>query len=817
MTASELRSQVDGLYTKLVEIFDTAAADVAANVDECRELSTELCRTLRNTEWDDDLLEPLRSVIVLLEHAGASVEANVLRVACRDAAPDASIAQGRFDNLGLVIARRTGKGGWFHGDPMDLPESNRPGGPIEHFALASLAFDQHVFAARLSEAKIELGRLEQHAESIMTELGADHPYLGQVLLTLASAKCGLAAVEGNIQDLRRYAEVLAIAVQRASAQLGPDHVLTIGGQANLANIEFEIALASRSPREVAECVDNLFRLERHSRRICGQSHPTVVILTINAAVASLESARQARSISQLETAERRLIRAAQLAEESFGASHPCTAIARSNAASAGFDLARAQRSRPRLEQMVGVLEDAVSQVSDSLGAGHATARALTRQLSACRRLLASDNPWADERGGGTATIVRTVEDELWGLDDDYVPVYEASPPRRHPPGSIPDQGAEEDFLAAIDKAIKYFNDGDIVEGTVAEVRGDEVLVDIGYKTRGVIPAQELSIKQDVDPAEIVRVGDEVEALVLRKEDEAGRLVLSKVRAQYQRAWGTIEELKEADEPVSGTVVEVVKGGLILDVGVRGFLPASLVERRRVRNLQPYLGHQLAAKILELDRNRNQVVLSRRALLETQRLEAERELLEQLEKGQIRKGVVASIVNFGAFVDLGGVDGLVHTSELSWKEVSHPSEVVAVGQEVMVEVLHVDLERGRVTLSIRATQPDPWHRFARNHPLGQTVSGTVTKLVPFGAFVRVDDGIEGLIHISELAWEPVGRPEQVVRVGDQIEVKIVDIDLQRRRISLSLKQATPSDAAPNPNIPDPDEQIAALRERARDDS
>src|SRR5438128_4965052 len=354
--------------------------------------------------------------------------------------------------------------------------------------------------------------------------------------------------------------------------------------------------------------------------------------------------------------------------------------------------------------------------------------------------------------------------------------------------AINDIGTAEDFLAAVDATIKYFNDGDLVEGTVVKVDRDEVLLDIGYKTEGVIPSRELSIKHDVDPGDVVSVGDQVEALVLTKEDKEGRLILSKKRAQYERAWGTIEKVKEEDGVVTGTVIEVVKGGLILDIGLRGFLPASLVEMRRVRDLQPYVGKELEAKIIELDKNRNNVVLSRRAWLEQTQSEVRSEFLGKLAKGQVRSGVVSSIVNFGAFVDLGGVDGLVHVSELSWKHIDHPSEVVEVGQEVTVEVLDVDMDRERVSLSLKATQEDPWRQFARTHQIGQVVPGKVTKLVPFGAFVRVDEGIEGLVHISELAERHVEVPEQVVQVGDEIFVKVIDIDLERRRISLSLKQA-----------------------------
>ncbi len=371
-----------------------------------------------------------------------------------------------------------------------------------------------------------------------------------------------------------------------------------------------------------------------------------------------------------------------------------------------------------------------------------------------------------------------------------------------PQVAVNDIGSEEDFLAAIEKTIISFNDGDIVNGTIVKVDRDEVLLDIGYKTEGVIPSRELSIKHDVDPNEVVSVGESVEALVLQKEDKEGRLILSKKRAQYERAWGDIEKVKAEDGVVEGTVIEVVKGGLIIDIGLRGFLPASLVEMRRVRDLDPYIGQKLEAKIIELDKNRNNVVLSRRAWLEQTQSAVRQKFLDELAKGQIRKGVISSIVNFGAFVDLGGVDGLVHVSELSWKHIDHPNEVVQVGDEVTVEVLDVDLERERVSLSLKATQEDPWQHFARTHQMGQIVPGKVTKLVPFGAFVRVEEGIEGLVHISELAERHVEIPEQVVQIGDAVMVKIIDIDLERRRISLSLKQANETDVATEADDFDP---------------
>ena len=357
----------------------------------------------------------------------------------------------------------------------------------------------------------------------------------------------------------------------------------------------------------------------------------------------------------------------------------------------------------------------------------------------------------------------------------------------------PRQIVANDFdAAALEEAYSTsmvdVEDGQLVQGVVVAVDHDEVLLDIGYKSEGVIPARELSIRNDVDPSEIVSRGDTLEALVLTKEDKDGRLILSKKRAQYERAWGDIEKKKEEEGVVSGLVIEVVKGGLIVDIGLRGFLPASLVELRRVRDLQPYIGRTLEAKIIELDKNRNNVVLSRRAWLEETQKEQREDFLSDLKPGEVRKGVVSSVVNFGAFVDLGGMDGLVHVSELSWKHVDHPSSVVAVGDEIQVQVLEVDLDRERISLSLKATQQDPWQEFAGAHQVGELVYGRVTKLVPFGAFVQVGEGIEGLVHISEMSAHHVDLPEQVVTPGEELWVKIIDLDLQRRRISLSIKQA-----------------------------
>ncbi len=347
---------------------------------------------------------------------------------------------------------------------------------------------------------------------------------------------------------------------------------------------------------------------------------------------------------------------------------------------------------------------------------------------------------------------------------------------------------DEQMHELINGTLAEFDDGDLVNGRVVSVERDEVLLDIGYKSEGVIPARELSIRKDADPSEIVEIGDEIEALVLQKEDKDGRLILSKKRAEYERAWSKIEEKHESGENVSGEVIEVVKGGLIIDIGLRGFLPASLVDLRRVKDLSTYLGQSLEARVIEMDRNRNNVVLSRRVVLEEGRKHERAEILGKLQKGMILPGSVSSIVDFGAFVDLGGIDGLVHISELSWSHVNHPSEVVKVGDPVNVQVLDVDMSRERISLGLKQTTDDPWKQLVKNFPKDAILDGTVTKLVPFGIFVELGEGIEGLVHISEMAKGHVETPDQVTSVGGAVRVKVMDVDEERRRISLSMRAA-----------------------------
>jgi small subunit ribosomal protein S1 len=354
------------------------------------------------------------------------------------------------------------------------------------------------------------------------------------------------------------------------------------------------------------------------------------------------------------------------------------------------------------------------------------------------------------------------------------------------------EGPDGELIPDYESTFPEINEGQVVHGTVVRVDKDEVLVDIGYKSEGVIPVAELSIRRSVNPSDEVTLGDEIDALVLTKEDAEGRLILSKKRARFELAWKNIEGAAESGEPVNGRVIEVVKGGLILDLGVRGFLPASLVDIRRVQDLDEFLGQELRAKVIELNRSRNNVVLSRRAVLEEERKEQRQQILDKLQPGDVVEGQISNIVDFGAFVDLDGMDGLIHISELSWSHVNHPSEVLEIGQNVQVKVLDIDRDRQRISLGLKQTQSDPWQQVLSSYNEGDVVEGRVTKVVTFGAFVEILPGVEGLVHISELAQHHVENPREVVSQGQPVNVKIIEVDGDRRRLSLSLKRVEDDD-------------------------
>jgi small subunit ribosomal protein S1 len=369
-----------------------------------------------------------------------------------------------------------------------------------------------------------------------------------------------------------------------------------------------------------------------------------------------------------------------------------------------------------------------------------------------------------------------------------------------------------------DATFQPIEEGQVVTGHVVRIDQDEVLVDIGYKSEGVIAANELSIRKSVDPKDEVHLGEEVDAIVLIKEDQDGRLMMSKKRARFEKAWRRIETAAESGEPVEGTVIEVVKGGLIIDLGVRGFLPASLVDIRRVPNLDEYMGTKIESKVIELNRSRNNVVLSRRAVLEEERKEVRQQILDRLQPGLVVEGQISNIVDFGAFVDLDGIDGLIHISELSWSHVNHPSEILTIGDTVKVKVLDIDRDRQRISLGLKQTQEDPWQRIVDTYNINDELAGKVTKVVTFGAFVEILDGVEGLVHISELAPHHVESPREVVHPGDEIRVRILEIDSERRRLSLSAKRvedqilplSRPGDA-PVPAAAEGDDPVVAEAE------
>ena len=358
-------------------------------------------------------------------------------------------------------------------------------------------------------------------------------------------------------------------------------------------------------------------------------------------------------------------------------------------------------------------------------------------------------------------------------------------------------GPDGELVPDYESTFPAINEGEVVHGTVVRVDKDEVLVDIGYKSEGVIPVSELSIRRSVNPVDEVRIGDEIDALVLTKEDAEGRLILSKKRARFEIAWKAIEKAAESGDPVTGRVIEVVKGGLILDLGVRGFLPASLVDIRRVQDLEEFLAQELRCKVIELNRSRNNVVLSRRAVLEDERKEMRQAILDRLNPGDVVDGTISNIVDFGAFVDLDGMDGLIHISELSWSHVNHPSEVLEIGQQVKVKVLDIDRDRQRISLGLKQTQTDPWQQVIDSYSVADVVEGRVTKVVTFGAFVEILPGVEGLVHISELAQHHVENPREIVSQGDVVNVKIIEMDAERRRLSLSLKRVEGEQVRPRP--------------------
>lgn len=359
----------------------------------------------------------------------------------------------------------------------------------------------------------------------------------------------------------------------------------------------------------------------------------------------------------------------------------------------------------------------------------------------------------------------------------------------------PRDDSSQEVEAHLAENLKNIRRGDIISGTVVQINENEVLVDVGGKSEGIIPMNELSLVDANGVKESLQVGDTIEVQVIRVENEEGNPVLSKKRADRRKAWEDLEQSFENGTELQGKVIEVVKGGLLVDVGVRGFVPASLVERGYVADLSQYVEKELRLRVIELDRNKNKIVLSQKAILDEEYDNKKQETWETLEEGQTRKGVVRRITDFGAFVDLGGVDGLLHVSEIAWGRVDHPGDILTEGQELEVFVLGVDRAGGKVSLGLKQLRQNPWTVAAQKYNPGTIVEGKVLRIAPFGAFVEVEPGVEGLVHISQLAEEHVEKTEDVVSVGDVIPVKILSVDPEAQRMSLSLRQTKEKEKAP----------------------
>ena len=369
------------------------------------------------------------------------------------------------------------------------------------------------------------------------------------------------------------------------------------------------------------------------------------------------------------------------------------------------------------------------------------------------------------------------------------PTDEISPPEEtvaeaeDPPEPMSPESLEE----AYDNSIKAFTDGEIVKGVVVDVNRDEVMIDIGFKSEGYIPAAEFEPGQDGTPA--VQVGDEIDVYIVRREDSEGQIVLSKKIADQTLIWDEIAAAHESGAPVQGRITERIKGGLRVSVGsLRGFLPASQVELRPIQNLEQYVGQTLDMKVISLSKRRHNIVLSRRAWLEAELVQKRAEVLKTLEVGQLITGVVKNITAFGAFVDLGGVDGLLHKTDMAWKRIHHPSDVVSVGEEIEVQVIGISQENEKISLGLKQKTPDPWANIEEKYPVGAPVRGVVVNIVNYGAFLQLEEGVEGLIHVSEMAWTRRNvAPSRIVNKGDEVEAIVLEISREDKRISLGLKQ------------------------------
>ena len=385
------------------------------------------------------------------------------------------------------------------------------------------------------------------------------------------------------------------------------------------------------------------------------------------------------------------------------------------------------------------------------------------------------------------------------LDEEESPGEEESPDEEGPLDSDInlvdfidlDEEDTDKLLEAYDETLRDFEEGEIVKGVVVKIDRDEVMVDVGYKSEGYIPLSEFGTMPDGTPK--VKVGDPVDVYLLRKEDQEGLVVLSKEIADQKIVWDKIAEAYEQGEVVQGKIVRRIKGGLKVEIGnVKAFLPASQVELRPVQNFDRYIGKTLDMKVIKLSKRRRNIVLSRRVILEEERESKRKATLATLEADQVREGIVKNITQFGAFIDLGGVDGLLHKSDMSWGRINHPSEVVSVGDKVEIMVLSVDVEAGKISLGMKQKSPDPWLSVEEKYPVASTVSGKVVNIVDYGAFVELEPGVEGLVHVSEMSWtRRVPHPSKILRKADVIQARVLDVDPAKQKISLGIKQLQPN--------------------------
>ncbi|MGO4539745.1 30S ribosomal protein S1 [Paenibacillus sp. 2TAB19] len=346
--------------------------------------------------------------------------------------------------------------------------------------------------------------------------------------------------------------------------------------------------------------------------------------------------------------------------------------------------------------------------------------------------------------------------------------------------------AEEVSQDAMDNFVSL-KKGDSVKGTIVKIEDNQAYVSLGYKYDGVIPIRELSAVQIENATEAVQIGQEVELKVVSIDDEKEKLVLSKRQVDGEKAWDVLQANFESGEVFEVAVADVVKGGLVVDVGVRGFIPASMVERHFVEDFSGYKGRTLRVKVKEIDRENNKVILSQKEVLDAEFEQSKQQVMASLQVGQELDGTVQRLTPFGAFVDIGGIDGLVHVSELSWQHVAHPKDVVAEGQSVRVKVLKVDPAAGKISLSIKAAQPGPWDTAAGQFAIGSIVTGTVRRIVAFGAFVEIAPGVEGLVHISQISHQHIATPNEVLKEGQEVQAKVLDFNPAEKRVSLSIKE------------------------------